>query len=150
MDGYSSMEISEKCGLSVSAVNFRVWHLRVPTENIGQLPIPPWHTKRTMILPSSHSPSGNQSAAGNGGGSVRPTVGVQLPWRQFAADRLVISLALSRISIFGVSGTNRKCSLFITAKGKRKSLRFIISLWGRYSKRPLYQNEHSSSVETRQ
>ncbi len=49
--------------------------------------------KRTMILPSSHSPSGNQSAAGNGGGSVRPTVGVQLPWRQFAADRLVISLA---------------------------------------------------------
>ena len=28
MDGYSSMEISEKCGLSVSAVNFRVWHLR--------------------------------------------------------------------------------------------------------------------------
>ncbi len=49
--------------------------------------------KRTMILPSSHSPSGNQSAAGNGGSSVRPTVGVQLPWRQFAADRLVISLA---------------------------------------------------------
>ncbi|MEY8484031.1 hypothetical protein AALD74_19635 [Lachnospiraceae bacterium 48-21] len=45
-------------------------------ENIGQLPIPPRPTKRTMILPSSHSPSGNQSAAGNGGGSVRPTVGV--------------------------------------------------------------------------
>jgi hypothetical protein len=36
---------------------------------------------------------------------------VQLPWRQFAADRLVTSLALSRISIFGVSGTNRKCFL---------------------------------------
>ena len=53
----------------------------------------------------------HQSAAGNGGGSVRPTVGVQLPWRQFAADRLVTSLALSRISIFGVSGTNRKCFL---------------------------------------
>ena len=66
---------------------------KIPTENIGQLPIPPRPTKRTMIPPSSHSPSGNQSAAGNGGGSVRPTVGVQLPWRQFAADRLVISLA---------------------------------------------------------
>ena len=36
----------------------------------------------------------HQSAAGNGGGSVRPTVGVQFPWRQFAADRLVTSLAL--------------------------------------------------------
>ena len=84
---------------------------KIPTENIGQLPIPPRPTKRTMILPSSHSPSGNQSAAGNGGGSVRPTVGVQFPWRQFAADRLVTSLALSRISIFGVSGTNRKCLL---------------------------------------
>ena len=66
---------------------------KIPTENIGQFPIPPRPTKRTMILPSSHSPSGNQSAAGNGVGSVRPTVGVQLPWRQFAADRLVISLA---------------------------------------------------------
>lgn len=28
MDGYSSLEISEKCGLSVNAVNFRMWHLR--------------------------------------------------------------------------------------------------------------------------
>ena len=27
------------------------------------------------------------------GGSVRPTVGVQFPWRQFDADRLVTSLA---------------------------------------------------------
>ena len=34
MDGYSSMEISEKCGLSVSAVNFRVWHLREKLKNI--------------------------------------------------------------------------------------------------------------------
>ena len=28
MDGYSSSEISEKCGLTVSAINFRLWHLR--------------------------------------------------------------------------------------------------------------------------
>ena len=48
-----------------------------------------------MVLPSSHSPSGNQSTAGNEGGSVRPTVGVELPWRQFAADRLATSRSVS-------------------------------------------------------
>ena len=30
---------------------------KIPTENIGQLPILPRPTKRTMILPSSHSPT---------------------------------------------------------------------------------------------
>lgn len=34
IEGYSSMEISEKCGLSVSAVNFRMWHLRKKLKNI--------------------------------------------------------------------------------------------------------------------
>ena len=34
MDGYSSIEISEKCGLSVNAINFRVWHLRKKLKNI--------------------------------------------------------------------------------------------------------------------
>lgn len=34
MDGYSSLEISEKCGLSVNAVNFRMWHLRKKLKNI--------------------------------------------------------------------------------------------------------------------
>ena len=34
IDGYSSMEISEKCGLSVNAVNFRMWHLRKKLKNI--------------------------------------------------------------------------------------------------------------------
>lgn len=28
MEGFSSSEISKKCGLSVNAVNFRMWHLR--------------------------------------------------------------------------------------------------------------------------
>ena len=28
MEGFSSSEISQKCGLSVNAVNFRMWHLR--------------------------------------------------------------------------------------------------------------------------
>jgi RNA polymerase sigma-70 factor (ECF subfamily) len=28
IEGYSSREISKKCGLSVNAVNFRMWHLR--------------------------------------------------------------------------------------------------------------------------
>ena len=34
MDGYSSLEISKKCGLSVNAVNFRMWHLRKKLKNI--------------------------------------------------------------------------------------------------------------------
>ena len=56
-----------------------------------------------MVLPSSHSPSGNQSAAGNEGGSVRPTVGVRFPWRQFAADRLVDSMRyLTHLHFVGV------------------------------------------------
>ena len=33
----------------------------------------------------------DKTVAGNEGGSVRTTVGVKLPWRQFAADRLVTS-----------------------------------------------------------
>lgn len=28
MDGYDSQQISRKCGLTVEAVNFRMWHLR--------------------------------------------------------------------------------------------------------------------------
>ena len=28
MEGFSSSEISKKCGLSVNAVNFRMWYLR--------------------------------------------------------------------------------------------------------------------------
>ena len=34
MYGYSSSEISEKCGLTVSAINFRLWHLRKKLKNI--------------------------------------------------------------------------------------------------------------------
>ena len=34
MDGYSRSEISEKCGLTVSAINFRLWHLRKKLKNI--------------------------------------------------------------------------------------------------------------------
>ena len=36
----------------------------------------------------------DKTVTGNEGGSVRPTVGVKLPWRQFAADRLATSLRL--------------------------------------------------------
>ena len=36
-----------------------------------------------------------KTVAGNEGGSVRPTVGVELPWRQFAADRLATSHSIS-------------------------------------------------------
>ena len=37
----------------------------------------------------------DKTVAGNEGGSGRPSVGVKLPWRQFAADRLTISLCIS-------------------------------------------------------
>lgn len=33
-EGYSSTEISSKCGLSANAVNFRMWHLRKKLKNI--------------------------------------------------------------------------------------------------------------------
>ena len=36
-----------------------------------------------------------KNVAGNEGGSVRPTVGVKLPWCQFAADRLATSHSIS-------------------------------------------------------
>ena len=32
-EGYNSNEISEKCGLSVNAINFRMWHLRKKLKN---------------------------------------------------------------------------------------------------------------------
>lgn len=47
-----------------------------------------------------------KTVAGNEGGSVRTTVGVELPWRQFAADRLATSCAFAHLH-FGVSRTNR-------------------------------------------
>ena len=37
----------------------------------------------------------DKTVAGNEGGSVRPTVGVELPWCQFAADRLATSHSIS-------------------------------------------------------
>ena len=36
-----------------------------------------------------------KTVAGNEGGSVRPTVGVELPWCQFAADHLATSHSIS-------------------------------------------------------
>ena len=52
-----------------------------------------------------------KNVAGNEGGSVRTTVGVELPWRQFAADRLVTSLRDTTHCIFGVWRTNRDASI---------------------------------------
>ena len=53
----------------------------------------------------------DKTVAGNEGGSGRPSVGVKLPWRQFAADRLVTSLRDTTHCIFGVSRTNRDASI---------------------------------------
>lgn len=34
MNGYSSEDISQKCGLSINAINFRVWHFRKKNKKI--------------------------------------------------------------------------------------------------------------------
>ena len=52
----------------------------------------------------------DKTVAGNEGGSGRPSVGVELPWRQFAADRLATSLRETHWYL-GVSRTNRDASI---------------------------------------
>ena len=37
MEGYNSSEISERCGLTVNAVNFRMWHLRKKLKNLSDI-----------------------------------------------------------------------------------------------------------------
>ena len=37
IEGFSSSEISKKCGLSVNAVNFRMWHLRKKLKNFSDI-----------------------------------------------------------------------------------------------------------------
>ena len=44
----------------------------------------------------------DKSVAGNEGGSGRPSVGVKLPWSQFATDRLAISLRFCALAFRGV------------------------------------------------
>ena len=44
----------------------------------------------------------DKTVAGNEGGSGRPSVGVKLPWSQFAADRLAISLRFYAFAFRGV------------------------------------------------
>ena len=62
----------------------------LPAMITGLPPVWRLQAMRSKILPSSHSPSGSQSATGNEGGSVRTTVGVRLPWSGFAIRRLMI------------------------------------------------------------
>ena len=54
-----------------------------------------------------------KTVAGNEGGSGRPSVGVEIPWRQFAADRLATSLRETHLHL-GVSRTNRDASIINT------------------------------------
>ena len=46
---------------------------------------------RKLPTPVQSQSERDKTVAGNEGGSVRTTVGVKLPWRQFAADRLATS-----------------------------------------------------------
>ena len=52
----------------------------------------------------------DKTVAGNEGGSGRPSVGVELPWCQFAADRLATSLRETHLHL-GVLRTNRDASI---------------------------------------
>ena len=51
--------------------------------------------KEDNDTPVQSQPEREKTVAGNEGGSVRTTVGVELPWRQFAADRLATSHSIS-------------------------------------------------------
>ena len=56
----------------------------------------------------------DKTVAGNEGGSVRPTVGVELPWRQFAADRLATS--------HSISGCRGQIEMLLSYSAKRKAV----------------------------
>ena len=47
------------------------------------------------VANAQKKPEREKTVAGNEGGSVRTTVGVELPWCQFAADRLATSHSIS-------------------------------------------------------
>ena len=56
----------------------------------------------------------DKTVAGNEGGSVRPTVGVELPWCQFAADRLATS--------HSISGCRGQIEMLLSYSAKRKAV----------------------------
>lgn len=56
----------------------------------------------------------DKTVAGNEGGSGRPSVGVELPWRQFAADRLATS--------HSISGCRGQIEMLLSYSAKRKAV----------------------------
>ena len=63
--------------------------------------------------PTQSQSERDKTVAGNEGGSGRPSVGVEIPWRQFAADRLATSPRETHLHL-GVSRTNRDASIINT------------------------------------
>ena len=61
----------------------------------------------------------DKTVTGNEGGSGRPSVGAELPWCQFATDRLATSLRETHLHL-GVSRTNRDA--FIIKPNTRRSM----------------------------
>ena len=57
----------------------------------------------------------DKTVAGNEGGSVRPTVGVELPWCQFAADRLATS--------HSISGCRGQIEMLLSYSARRKAVK---------------------------
>ena len=56
----------------------------------------------------------DKTVAGNEGGSVRPTVGVELPWCQFAADHLATS--------HSISGCRGQIEMLLSYSARRKAV----------------------------
>ena len=69
----------------------------------------------------------DKTVAGNEGGSGRPSVGVELPWRQFAADRLATSLRETHWYL-GVSRTNRDASIIKPNTRRSMEQRIVYAL----------------------
>ena len=70
----------------------------------------------------------DKTIAGNEGGSVRTTVGVELPWRQFAADRLAISLRVITHCISGCRGQIEMLSHSSQTQGGHKNREIVYAL----------------------
>ena len=70
----------------------------------------------------------DKTVAGNEGGSGRPSVGVELPWRQFAADRLATSLCDITHLHLGVSRTNRDASIIKPNTRRSMEQRIVYAL----------------------
>ena len=82
------MTILSRCERKLPAVN-----IGFPNRDIA--PDKAMTAKEDNDTPVQSQSEREKTVAGNEGGSVRTTVGVELPWCQFAADHLATSHSIS-------------------------------------------------------